>query len=727
MAQITAMQSHYDQDLFWRLVEIDRALSCEKDKWKLFERILIEAQAIANADGGTLYLVNDREECPKLEYVIVRNAPLNISIINKDAEETGLKPIPIYLPDSLRPNHTSIASHCALTKQVINLEKAYQATDYDISGIQNFDAIHNYRTHNLLSIPLTDHGGRVVGIIQLINARSTITNQVIPFSPETIKIIEALASLVSIVVDNHIMMEEQQDLLIRISSKQQTGELFEAILQEAQSICHAEGGSLYLLEDSQQPKLKFAIIKNNKLNIHQGGTSEQPVDLPPIPLYLEDGQPNHQNVASFTALTKQLINIPDAYSDQRFDFSGTKAFDKRTGYRSTSFLSIPLVNHEDEVIGVLQLVNATNPRRNKVIPFGSRIEPIIRALSAYAAIALENQILLEDHKKLLDAFIQCIAKAIDAKSPHTSAHCQKVPVLTEMLAQATCNDNEHFPDFALNEQEWYELHVAAWLHDCGKLSTPDSVLDKSTKLHGLRDGIDAVLARMDAIGQQWRAQFYQQVAHGKETMDNEAELEKQLLQLAADKAFLVEANKGGEFMTEESKERVRQIADYQWQDESGVSHKLLAEDDIANLCIERGTLNTAERQRINDHISVSIEMLNSLPFPKTLRRVPEYAGGHHEKMDGSGFPKGLKRNQMSVPARIMAIADIFEALTSSDRPYKQPMKISQALSILKKMRDQNHIDPDLYQVFLKERVWETYAKNQLKPEQLDVSSVEDYQ
>ena len=206
--------------------------------------------------------------------------------------------------------------------------------------------------------------------------------------------------------ENDIMMEEQRDLLIRISSKQQTGELFEAILEEAQAICHAEGGSLYLMEDNlQQPRLRFAIIKNNKLGIHQGGTADDEPNLPAIPLYLDSGEPNHQNIATFTALTKQLVNIPDAYSDERFDFSGTKRFDEKTGYRSKSFLSVPLVNHDHDVIGVLQLVNATNPRRDQVIAFGSRLEPIITALSSYAAIALQNQILLDDHKNLLDSFV----------------------------------------------------------------------------------------------------------------------------------------------------------------------------------------------------------------------------------------------------------------------------------------------------------------------------------
>jgi HD-GYP domain-containing protein (c-di-GMP phosphodiesterase class II) len=417
-----------------------------------------------------------------------------------------------------------------------------------------------------------------------------------------------------------------------------------------------------------------------------------------------------------------VINVDDAYRNTEFDFSGTRAFDQQTGYHSRSFLAVPLLNHENDVVGVLQLINARDANTNEVMAFSQRTESLVGALASYAAIALTNQILVQELKSLLDAFIRCIAQAIDAKSSHTSAHCQKVPVLMEMIAQAANDDDTVFHDFTLTDDDWYELRVAAWLHDCGKLATPDSVLDKSTKLHLMRDGIDTIHVRFASLRQQKIAAFYQAVladASQRETL--QTALDAELAQLETDRQFIVTANKGGEFMAPEAKVRVQQIATLQWLDADNQLQPMLTKEEIYNLCIERGTLTHEERQVINNHMAVTINMLESLPFPKKLRRVPEYAGGHHEKMDGSGFPRGLKREEMSLPARMMAIADIFEALTSRDRPYKQPMKISTALGILKKMRADQHIDPDLYDLFVRSRIWETYAKNELLPEQLDIS------
>lgn len=515
-----------------------------------------------------------------------------------------------------------------------------------------------------------------------------------------------------------------------LSSERNTSRLFELILDAAQDITHADGGTLYLYKEKAggRPVLEFEILRNDSLGLNLGGTSGNRIELPPLPVYRDDGTPNHSNIATHTALTRQMENIEDAYFAEHLDFSGTKAFDARSGYRSRSFLTVPLCNHADEIIGVLQLLNAKDPVTGEVIAFPRRLEPIIAALASSAAIALDNQILLQDHKDLLDAFIKVIAQAIDAKSAHTSAHCQRVPALTELIAQAACDAREGpLKDFDLDESDWYELHVASWKHDCGKLATPDSVLDKATKLHLMLDGIDAVKTRFAAAMAQLELKVLRQAASEPERAPALlALLDEQLEALRADCSFVERANVGGEFMKPEDQERVRQIAGHRWVDHLGQEQPMLTDAEVKFLCIERGTLSAEERQKINDHMKVTVQMLESLPFPKNLKRVPEYAGGHHEKMDGSGFPRGLRREQMSWPARMMAIADIFEALTSSDRPYKPPMKISQSLSILQKMKQQNHIDPDLYELFVKSRVWERYARIHLRPEQLDVTDASAY-
>ena len=509
------------------------------------------------------------------------------------------------------------------------------------------------------------------------------------------------------------MLRELIRLTHALSAERHLPRLYTQIITAAQAFTHADGGTLYILEGQGLAQgLRFEVMRTLSLNIRSGGDSGEVIDLKPIPLWLEDGQPNRRNVCAHVWHQGTAVNIADAYEVEDFDFSGTRAFDHAMGYRTVSLLTLPLQNHAGDVIGILQLVNAQDPATGQVRAFDPAIEPLVLALASSAAVTLDKQQLLQGHKDLLDAFIRTIAQAIDAKSAHTSAHCQRVPVLTELMAQAACNA-EHGPlkDFSLDEEGWYELRVAAWLHDCGKLATPDSLLDKSTKLHALSDRIETIQARYAAlIAQETLA------AAGRPDDGLAARLER----LRDDCAFLERANIGGEFMRPEDQQRVRDIAATTWTDQTGATRPLLTDDEVEMLCIARGTLNGAERQRINQHIDVTLQMLEAMPFPKTLARVPEYAGGHHEKIDGTGFPRGLTGDQMSWPARMMAIADIFEALTARDRPYKPPMPLSQALSILRDMRDRRHIDADLYELFLEARVWERYAREHLLAEQMDV-------
>lgn len=521
--------------------------------------------------------------------------------------------------------------------------------------------------------------------------------------------------------------ETPNQLVEALAATSSTEQLLAQILTGAQTATHAEGGTLYLLNhDTEPPQLEVKLTYNEALDIHvepqQGGTH-----IAPLPLFLADGEPNHHHIATHAALNQHIISVEDVYQQQTFDFSGTKAFDAANNYRTVSVLAVPLMDHHQEVIGVLQLINARHARTGEIVPFAPALDSLVRALGNYAAIALNNLLLVEEHKQLLDAFIKVIATAIDAKSPHTSGHCQRVPLLTKLIAEAACADTETFADFSLNEDEWYELHVAAWLHDCGKLATPDSILEKSTKLHTLFDRIETVKTRFAVLREQCESDYWRAMAQAPEqAQQHQANKAQRLAELEEALQFLVRTNTGGEFMSEEDQSRVRELSQWQWPNAWGEMERLLNHDEVENLCIERGTITAAERDIINDHMRVTIDMLESLPFPRKLQRVPEYAGGHHEKMDGTGFPRGLTREEMSIPARIMGIADIFEALTAKDRPYKEPMKISQALSILQRLRDINHIDPDIYTLFLRHRVWETYAKEVLAPEQLDVRDYTPY-
>lgn len=707
---------------YQQLLNVAEKLVAEPDIHKLCETILVAAQKMTGAEGGTLYLTNQdtNGNDKQLDFMIVQNRVLDLS------KGGALPAIELFNEDGA-PNQKNIASCAYHQRGVIRIDDAYSNNSFDFSGARKFDESTGYRSLSFLAVPLLLESGQVIGVFQLINATDVDTGKPCVFSDTHQSLTEVLASFAATAIEQQLTTERQRELLVKLSGVSDTGTLAEEILREAKAITNADGGSLYLVKgDEKQTRLEFSLVLNDSLNISLGGQSGAEIDLPPVPLYHQDGTENKDNVASYVALTGESIRISDAYSEDRFDLSGTRKFDKSTDYHSKSFLTVPLKNHENDVIGVLQLLNASDFTTGDIIDFSDKGEIVVKALSSFAAIALHNRILLEDLKNLLDAFIQAIAQAIDAKSSHTSAHCQRIPLLMEMIAQAACEDEGTFKDFQLDEDEWYELQVASWMHDCGKLATPDSVLDKSTKLHLIRDGIHEVEARFASMRQKRIGDHYKALSEGSDAHSAKESLDADLAQLEDDCTFLVSANKGGEFMSDEHKERVNLLAGREWIDHRGEVQALLTQEEIDFLCIARGTLSFDERQIINNHMVVTLEILEGLPFPKKLKRVPEYAGGHHEKMDGTGFPRGLTREQMSIPARMMSIADIFEALTSKDRPYKDPMKLSQALSILKNMKEDNHIDPDIHELFVKSRVWETYAEQELLDQQKDVTDISAY-
>ena len=472
-------------------------------------------------------------------------------------------------------------------------------------------------------------------------------------------------------------------------------ELMERILLEAKAITRAEGGTLYLRD--AEDRLQFEILRNDRLGIARGGTTGAPVGLPPVPLFGAGGVENHAHVAAHAVHRAEVVEVEDAYATDRFDFSGTRSFDAETGYRSRSFLTVPLQSREGRVIGALQLINARD-EEGAVVPFDPRRREVAVALAAQAAVLLEARLLYEEQRKLLDAFLHVIAESIDRKSPYTGGHCRRVPALTEMLVHAMHEvEDGPFAEVRLDEDAWYELHVASWLHDCGKITTPPHVMDKAMKLEGVRDGLDAVAARFCAAA-----------AQGADRDELAAELE-----------FLRRVNRGGESMSREDQERVRRLAERSYLDLDGVKQPLLTDEEVENLQVARGTLTEAERLVINGHMVETVLMLDALPFPAHLRNVPHIACGHHERMNGEGYPRGLYAGDMLPQARAMAIADVFEALTAADRPYKPPMKLSQALGIMSRMKEGHHLDPDLFDLFVTSGVYRRYAERFLEPEQID--------
>jgi len=516
-----------------------------------------------------------------------------------------------------------------------------------------------------------------------------------------------------------------QEIGLALSTEDDINVIFELIMAEAKNITNADGRTLYMISDDGQT-MKFEIMQTDSMNFAQGGTTGVEITIPPMQLFDEEGNPNHSSNVAYSANTGKTANIKDVYTAKGFDFTGPKNFDKNTGYKTKSVMSVPLKNHENDIVGVMQLINATDKKSGKVVAFSDNMQHQIESLASQGAVALTNKRLVAELKSLFESFIQLIATAIDKKSPYTGGHCERVPEITMLLADAVEKTTEgKYADFTMTEDERYELYLAGWLHDCGKVATPPHVVDKGMKLETITDRIEVMDTRFEVLKRDAEiAKLKKQIelmtkgSVNGEIKTLEEDLTTRIEELSLDQTFIQKTNRGGEFMEEEDQKRVADIGNYKWNLE-GEETNFFDEKDVRNLQIPKGTLLPEEREIINDHIVITIDMLNKLPYPKNLRKIPEFAGGHHEKLDGTGYPKGLKDEEMSVQAKMMAIADIYEALTAADRPYKDGKKLSQAMRIMGFMKKDYEIDEELFAIFVKSGVYKQYAEKYLGEDQLD--------
>lgn len=507
---------------------------------------------------------------------------------------------------------------------------------------------------------------------------------------------------------------------VALSAEKEIDRLLELIMEEARSFTNADGGTLYIMSDDET-ELLFAIVHNGTLNIRMGGRNGT-ITWPPVPLKNPDGTPNHANVSAYAALSGEVINIPDVYDAEGFNFEGTRKFDSGTGYRSRSMLVVPLRNHENDIIGVLQLLNARDQSTGAAVPFSNESQKMTEALASQAAVALTNKRLIQGLEDLLESFIKSIAAAIDEKSPYTGGHVRRVSELSMAIA-VKINETREGPFAAVHftGDQLKELRFAAWLHDVGKITTPEHIVDKATKLETVYDRIDALKTRFEVLKRDRQIAAMRRGGDGGGTeASGAADLTDEALRsIETDLDFLMSVNAGGEFMADGMIERLREIAGRRWMKE-GEWLPLLTDDEVYNLSIRRGTLTDEERDIINNHAVMTYRMLSQLPFPKKLSRVPVYAASHHERLDGTGYPRGLKDAELPLQSRILALADIFEALTAADRPYKKGKTLSEALKIMGFMAKDRHIDKDLFDFFINEGIHLEYARRELQPHQVDV-------
>ncbi len=584
------------------------------------------------------------------------------------------------------------------------------------------------------------------------------------FSDELDKKVQQRTSELMMVQDK---LEKLVEVGIDLGRERDRMELLRKILFGGKTLLHCDAATLYILTDHQT--LHFALRTNSR-----------DLTFPEIPLFDEEGKPVERYLATWCVHHNRPILVDDVYHESRFDVSGAQMMDAATGYRTISMLTVPLSPREGEVIGVLQFLNALDPVTGEVTSFPNELIRFVTAMAAQAAVALDDHQLIDTQRVMMDDMIMLIAGAIDAKSQYTGAHCKRVPELGMMLAEAACQATEgSLADFRFKtEDEWREFRIGAWLHDCGKVTTPEFIVDKASKLETIYNRIHEIRTRFEVLLRDARIEQLEAVARGVDPVKAEAGYKARQAQLTDDFAFLAGCNLGSESMAPEKIERLHRIAGQTWQrhfnDRLGlvpaelklyvdpapvlpVTEYVLADKpqhlvprsdrrnldpkwrfqvkvpeylynhgEIYNLSIGRGTLNEEERYKINEHVMHTLIMLEQLTWPKNMKRVPEYAGAHHETMVGRGYPRKLEATQLSYPCRIMAIADIFEALTASDRPYKQAKTLSESIRILAQFKKERHIDPDLFDLFLTSGVYQRYAEKYLFAEQIDKVDIRPY-
>lgn len=512
------------------------------------------------------------------------------------------------------------------------------------------------------------------------------------------------------------------DISIRLTTEKDSSKLLNEILQVLMSVANADAGSIYSITDNKQ--LKFETVINKTLGLHLRGDEDSPIDFPNIDLFI-DGKENETAIVAHAVNSGKYINIPDVYAALPFDMSAARNMDSLTGYRTKSMLTIPLKDHVDDIIGVIQLINVKG-ENDEIIPFSEELVTLTRSFASLGAISLTNSTLIKGMEELFTTFAETIAMAIDEKSPHTGGHCKRVPALTLMLADAVHDSNKGpLASFTMSEADRHELNVAGWLHDCGKIATPDHIMEKSTKLETIFDRIKYIDAKFEVVKRDLNISYQQEIISALkqnkpiEVKQLERLLDTELKQLSLDRALLKRINVGGEFLGENELNEIQKIANKYTLEINGKTMPLLNDDEVENLSIRRGTLTQAEHDVMKRHMDVTKNILDALPFPKHLSNVSEYALGHHEKLDGTGYPRGLTKDQMSVPARLMAITDIFEALSAVDRPYKKAKPVSECLNILGIMVNNNHLDADIFAVFIESEVYKKYIIEFANPEQLD--------
>lgn len=458
-------------------------------------------------------------------------------------------------------------------------------------------------------------------------------------------------------------LREIVDIGIALTTEKNKNRLLEMILKKAMDISNCDAGTLYLYTGEN---LEFKIMKTLSQGVSKGENGEV-IDLPPVPL-------KEENVCAYSAIHNELINIEDVYHSERFDFSGPKKYDAITGYRTCSMIVIPMADTEGELVGVLQLMNSMD-KEGKVVPFTEDAEFVLRSMGSQAAVSVSNMKYMEEIKKQLYSFVSAFATAVDERTPYNGSHTRKVAVYAVILAdyinkmyeQKKCE--EYFDD-TRKEQ----LYLSAALHDIGKMIVPLSVMNKATRLDG---GVDKIAERFRLLKAYYEIDYLKQKTDFQEWKEKEKYLDDSL-------RFIIEIDNAG-FLPDEKIVRVEEIAGKFYECPDGKKLFYLTEEERKCLSIRKGTLTWEEREIMESHVVMTHKILDKVHFSKNYSKVKVFASTHHECLNGTGYPNKLMAEDLELESRILAVVDVFDALTCTDRPYKKPMPKEKAFAILHDM------------------------------------------
>lgn len=463
---------------------------------------------------------------------------------------------------------------------------------------------------------------------------------------------------------------------IQLTAERDYDELLAKIVDCAMELTQSDGGTLYLYENEQ---LHFCITKNISLGVNRKGQDRE--QYPPVPM-------TEKNICAYAALHRKLLNIEDAYSCQEFDFSGPREYDKLTGYRTKSMLVFPLVNHEDKLIGVVQLINAQDAE-GAVVPFDRECEKIVESLGSQAAVAVSNMKFVQEIEQLMISITQVFTDAIDTRIPYNYYHSRNVYLYVRMLVDYI---NRRYAEgkvsFHYSAEERDELLMAALMHDIGKLVIPNEIIDKTTRLG---EKLPLVMEHFQHL----TALYHIDYLEGRISKSKWIEERNNLV----DAQQRIEEINRKPGLSDEDVQYVKSLAARKYTGVNGTKIPFLSLNEENCLTVRRGNLTQEERNIICSHVEYTEKYLSKMNFGERYPHIIQWAGAHHELMDGSGYPRGLKGEEIPLEARILAIVDVFEALTSSDRPYKKSMEESKALSVLDEMSDQGKVDKEILELF----------------------------